>query len=113
MVEQPPLPLQSFCPLQPLFPDLQPPLPLQSFFPLQSCLLLSFSSETITLPACAVEALARTARAPVYSPAIAAQAIIIFVDFFMWFFEVSIPWGIHGSNRAPQWMNEGKISDGE
>ena len=34
---QPPLPLQSFLPLQPLLPVLQPPWPLQSFLPLQSC----------------------------------------------------------------------------
>ena len=37
MVLQPPLPLQSFLPLQPLLPVLQPPWPLQSFLPLQSC----------------------------------------------------------------------------
>jgi len=36
-VAQPPLPLQSFLPLQPLSLDLQPPLPLQEFWPLQAC----------------------------------------------------------------------------
>src|SRR5450755_4125513 len=35
---QPPLPLQSFLPLQEFASVLQPPLPLQSFLPLQSCL---------------------------------------------------------------------------
>src|ERR1700744_5011334 len=36
-VLQPPWPLQSFLPLQPLADALQPPWPLQSFLPLQSC----------------------------------------------------------------------------
>ena len=41
----PPLPLQEFCALQPLSPDLQPPLPLQEFWPLHACFSVFWSSK--------------------------------------------------------------------
>jgi hypothetical protein len=44
-VAQPPLPLQEFCPLHPLSPDLQPPFPLQEFWPLQACFSVFGSSK--------------------------------------------------------------------
>jgi hypothetical protein len=59
-VAQPPLPLQSFLPLQPLALALQPPWPLQSFLPLQECLspssIAAFAIETF--PAAAFMTLA-------------------------------------------------------
>src|SRR5262245_47856656 len=78
-VLQPPLPLQSFLPLQSLVAVLQPPWPLQSFLPLQSCALpslpeqpslplqlsLAFSSALATaVPALVVEAEALSASEP-------------------------------------------------
>jgi len=44
-VAHPPLPLQEFCALQPLSPDLHPPLPLQEFWPLQACFSVLVSSK--------------------------------------------------------------------
>lgn len=57
-VAQPPLPLQSFFPLQPLALDLHPPWPLQSFLPLQECLSPSSIAALAidTLPATALMA---------------------------------------------------------
>jgi len=44
-VAHPPLPLQEFCALQPLSPDLHPPLPLQEFWPLHACFSVFESSK--------------------------------------------------------------------
>src|SRR5215475_2604495 len=75
-VRQPPLPLQEFCALQPLSPDLQPPLPLQEFWPLQACLsfafLSAFASSWLTFPR---RFDAETVLVPASKPAIAAPAI--------------------------------------
>src|SRR6059058_4132895 len=101
LVEQPPWPSQVFLPLHPLSPVLQPPWPLQSFLPLQSCLPLVASSARRTaltpaallaeaLPADVIDcdprvvgtlaAIERVAE-PAKRPAMAAVAIINFVDF--------------------------------
>ena len=90
-VAQPPLPLQEFCPLQPLSPDLQPPLPLQSFLPLQECLSLSsklavlrpaLALVTCLLPELPVKVWARSAL-PLRMPETAAERIIAFTVLFM------------------------------
>ncbi len=72
LVLQPPLPLQEFCPLQPLSPDLQPPLPLQEFLPLQEC--LSPLNPVFTKLAEVVETWVDCAVAPGAVPSVAVAA---------------------------------------
>jgi hypothetical protein len=74
---QPPLPLQSFLPLQPLALDLQPPMPLQSFWPLQSCLAgCVVESSRVTGLTPLILLLMRTVLALVLIPEIATLLLV-------------------------------------
>jgi hypothetical protein len=73
---QPPLPLQSFLPLQPCSLVLQPPWPLQLLRPLQSCLAAELSDDAAALPAVSLE-LPHPDKdiVPATNPVIAAESI--------------------------------------
>jgi hypothetical protein len=72
---QPPLPLQSFLPLQPCSLVLQPPWPLQLLRPLQSCLAAAVSDDA-TLPELSPELLhPDKAIVPATNPVMAAEII--------------------------------------
>ena len=88
---QPPLPLQSFLPLQPCSLALQPPWPLQLLRPLQSCLAVEVSGDAAALPELSADLLQPvTPMVPATNPAIAAEMInvlavlvIIFPELFV------------------------------
>src|SRR5947199_10323546 len=86
-VEQPPLPLQEFLPLQPLSLALQPPLPLQLFWPLQECFSFAFLSALASSCAVVAEAFPEKPEAlmvalvPASKPATAAPVRRYLFDF--------------------------------
>jgi hypothetical protein len=91
LVLQPPLPLQSFLPLQPLSLVLQPPWPLHEFCPLPSCLPLSESSASwpaVVFDSCVGPSLVaawRRMAEPDMRPARATVASMVFVLMLLFF----------------------------
>jgi hypothetical protein len=80
---QPPLPLQSFLPVQPCALVLQPPWPLQLLRPLQSCLAVEVSGDAATLPELSPELPPELphpvkATVPATNPVMAAEIINAF-----------------------------------
>ncbi len=114
-VLQPPLPLQSFFPLQSFLAVLQPPRPLQSFLPAQSCLPF-LASSLAGVPAFWSAAEAWEASEPAYKPATAAMVVRRRVDLFMfreldfrWFEDLAAKAGCPRRSRSIIQTSSGKV----